>query len=97
MSPQKSEEGDMIDFCQKQSFADVLQNRCSQKLHRFHRKKTVLESLLNKFATLKLCNFIKKRLQHKCFPVKFHKFLRAPFFTEHVCDCFWKGSVKELV
>ena len=29
------------------------------------------------------CNFIKKRFQHGCFPVKFVKFLRTPFFTEH--------------
>ena len=38
----------------------------------------------NKYAGLKACNFIKKRLQHKFFPVKFAKFLRTPFFTEHV-------------
>ena len=30
------------------------------------------------------CNFIKKRLQHWCFPVKFAKLLRIPFFTEHL-------------
>ena len=30
------------------------------------------------------CNFIKKRLQHRCFPMKFEKFLRAPLFTEHL-------------
>ena len=29
---------------------------------------------------LKTCSFIKKRLQHKCFPVKFRNILRAPFF-----------------
>ena len=28
-SDQKSEEDVMIKFCQKQSFADILQNRCS--------------------------------------------------------------------
>ena len=28
--------------------------------------------------------FIKKRLQHKSFPVTFAKFLRTPFFTEHL-------------
>ena len=38
----------------------------------------------NKYAGLKACNFIKKRLQHRFFPVKFPKFLRTPFFTEHV-------------
>ena len=27
-------------------------------------------------------NFIKKRIQHGCFPVKFAKFLRTSFFTE---------------
>ena len=26
----------------------------------------------------------KKRLQHRCFPVKFAKFLRTPFLTEHL-------------
>ena len=26
----------------------------------------------------------KKRLQHSCFPVKFAKFVRAPFLTEHL-------------
>ena len=25
-----------------------------------------------------------KKLQHKCFPVKFAKFLRTRFFTEHL-------------
>ena len=29
------------------------------------------------------CNFIKKRLWHKCFPVNFAKFL-TPFLTEHL-------------
>ena len=35
----------------------------------------------NKVAGLQLYY---KRLQHRCFPVKFVKFLRTPFFTEHV-------------
>ena len=30
------------------------------------------------------CNFINKRLQHRCFSVKFAEFLRTPFFTEHL-------------
>ena len=47
-------------------------------------KTPVLESLFNKYAGLKACNFIKKRLQHRFFPVKFAKILRTPFFTEHV-------------
>ena len=38
----------------------------------------MLGSLFNKIAMLKACNFIKKRVQHGCFPVKFPKFLRTP-------------------
>ena len=34
--------------------------------------------------TCQVCNFIKKRLQHRCFPMKLTKSLRAPFFTEHI-------------
>ena len=33
-----------------------------------------------------VCNFIKKRLQHKCFPVKFEKFLRTTFLKNNVCN-----------
>ena len=44
--------------------------RCSEKFHKFHRKTPVLESL-------QACNFIKKRLYHRCFPVKFVKFWRT--------------------
>ena len=40
---------------QKQSLADIFQNRCQAR------------------------NFIKKRLQHRCFPIKFTKSLRTPF------------------
>ena len=33
----------------------------------FHRKTPVIESLYHKVAELQVCNFIKKRLQHRCF------------------------------
>ena len=33
---------------------------------------------------LKARNFIKKGLQHRCFPVKFAKSLRTPFFREQL-------------
>ena len=68
---------------QKQSFVDVLQNRSSCKFRTFHRKTPVLEFFLIKLQ-VKACNFIKRRLQHRCFPAKFSKFLRTPFFTEHL-------------
>ena len=36
----------------------------------------MLDSLFNKVKGLKTCKFIKKRLQHRCFPVKSAKILR---------------------
>ena len=41
----------------------------------------MLESLFNKVASLKTSNFIKKRLQDRCFPEKFTKFLKRSFFN----------------
>ena len=38
----------------------------------------MLQSLFNNVAGLQACNFIKKILQHRCFPMKFAKFLRTP-------------------
>ena len=55
-------------------------------------KKPVSASLFNKYAGLKACNFIKKRLQHRYFPVKFAKFLRTPFFTEYIRQLLLKIS-----
>ena len=61
---------------------DVLKN-----VGKSHRKTLVLEPLFNKVAGLKTCNVIKKRLQHKCFPLKFAKILRTSFFMENL-QCF---------
>ena len=41
-------------------------------------QKQPLADVLQK--TLKACNFIKKRFQHRCFPVYIAKFLRTAFF-----------------
>ena len=38
-----------------------------------------LKSLLNKAVDSQACNVIKKRLQHRCFPVNSAKFSRTPF------------------
>ena len=56
----------------------------------------VLESLFKKVAGLKARNFIKKRHQHRCFPVNIAKFLRVPI-SKNICerllfDCF-NGSI----
>ena len=50
----------------------------------FHLKTSVVEFLFKKVAALKARNFIKKKLQHRCFPVNITKFLRTPFFAEHL-------------
>ena len=65
---------------QKQSFADLLQNRCFLKFRKFYRKARTLETLFNKVAVLQVFKFIKKRLQHRCFPLKFAQFLRTPIY-----------------
>ena len=43
------------------------------------RQTPVLESLFNKVAGLRACNFIKKRLQHPYFLVNIVKFLRTVY------------------
>ena len=37
------------------------------------------ESFFNRIAGLEACDFIKKRLWQRCFPINFAKFLRKPF------------------
>ena len=53
-------------------------------------------SLFNKVAANQTCNFTKIRLQHRCFPVKFVKFLRTPVL-KNICQQMLlqtKGSEK---
>ena len=45
------------------------------KVCNIHRKTSVFESLFNNAACLEACNFIKKRLQHNCFPMNIEMFL----------------------
>ena len=40
--------------------------------------KLAMESHFRKVAGLKVCKFVKKNVEHRCFPVKFAKFLRTP-------------------
>ena len=42
-------------------------------------KPTALESLLIKVVGLRASNFIKKKLQHRCFPANIATFLRTAF------------------
>ena len=62
------------------------------KISRSLQKNTCVRVSFNKVAGLRTCNFIKKRHQHKSFPVKSAKFLRTLFFTKHPGGCFWMLS-----
>ena len=42
----------------------------------------------NKVAGLRPASLLKKRLQHRCFPVKFAKFLKTPFLQSIPGGCF---------
>ena len=44
--------------------------------------------LFNKVADLKPATLLKKTLWHRCFPVKFAKFWRTPFYRSPLHDCF---------
>ena len=57
---------------------------CYLNFRKYHRKKTVLESVFDKVAGLRVWDFITKKLQQRCFPVKFAKSLRTPFLTQHL-------------
>ena len=43
-------------------------------------KTSMLESLFNKVACLEACNFIKKRLQRRCFLMNIAKIFKNSFF-----------------
>ena len=66
----------------KQPFVHVFQNRCSENFRNIHRKTPVLESRFDKVEGRKVCNFIKKRLQYRCFPVSIAKFLGTIFYRK---------------
>ena len=52
-----------------------------------------MQSLANVLQNrCQFCNFIKKKLQHWCFPMASTKSLRKPFCIEHLYSdgCFWQ-------
>ena len=68
----------------------------SYKVRNIHRKTSVLESLFNKFIGLQACNFTKKRLQHRRFPVNIanegrgtQTLIKKTFYLKMLtCTCF---------
>ena len=63
--------------------------RCSVKkvflkISQYSQENTVLEFLFNKVAGLQGCNFIEKKFHHRCFQVRFAKFLKTPIL-KNIC------------
>ena len=73
-----------IDYLQKQPFADVFQNRCFKNFAIFTGQNLCWSLFLIKDPGLPAYYFIKKRLQHKTFPVNIAKTLRTSSFIEHL-------------
>ena len=59
-----------------------------KNFRKFHKKTPVLESLFNKAAGLKACNFIKKRRQQSFLLVKCEIFKSTFFLKNTSVDCF---------
>ena len=60
----------------------TLQGICSikkvlLKISPYSQEKAVLESLFNNVAGIQACDFVKKKLQNRRFPVNIAKFLRT--------------------
>ena len=51
-------------------------------------RKHLCWSLFNKVDSFQACNFIKNRLQYRCFPVKFKNFLEHLFLQNTSGGCF---------
>ena len=52
------------------------------KISKYSPENTCVRVSFNKVAGLQPCNFIKERLQRKCFPVNFAKFLKTPILKD---------------
>ena len=71
----------------------VLQRDCSQKYRNIYRKTLMLESLFHKVTDLQTCDFIRKRLQHRCFLLRnFSKTL----LLNIICVELWTDFTKWL-
>ena len=66
-----------------------------QKIFQNSQKTPVLSLFFNEVGGLRPATLLKKRLQHRRFPVNFAKFLRAPFFIEHLRWLFL-SSINEV-
>ena len=68
---------------QKQPLEEFYEKRCCLEFHKIHRKVPVPEPHFQQSCGSQACNFFKKRLWHKSFPVNFVKFLGTPFLQNN--------------
>ena len=81
----------------RNSVIETVTWRCSwkrycYKFHKIHKKNLCQSLFFNKVAD-QACNFIKKRLWHRCFPVNFAKFLKTSFYRTPPDDWFLKKGI----
>ena len=81
---------DLVTFTDRSSRPEVFcQKSVLRNFTKFTGKYLCQSLFFNKVAGLS-ATLLKKRLWHRCFPVNFVKFLRAPFFKEHLYGgCFY--------
>ena len=75
---------DYKDTCQKQSPGGVLKKGVLENFAKCTGKHLCQSLFLNKVAGLRPATLLKERLWHRSFPVNFAKFLRTPYFIEHL-------------
>ena len=66
-------------------YLEAVVQRCSvKKVFREISQNSQKNTCVRVSFSIKLQVLLKKKLWHRCFPVNFAKFLRAPFITEHL-------------
>ena len=86
-----------LENIEKLSFADIFKIGVLKNFALFTGKKPVLESLFNKVADLKACNFIKNRSSHRsCSLTKGVLRNFAKFIGKHMCQSLFFNKVAGL-
>ena len=84
-----------VHYFQKQPPEVFCKKMCSLKVCKYHRKIPVLGPVFKSCRTWSL-KFFTKKLQHRCFPVKFAKLLRIPILNsicERLLPCLHYNSI----
>ena len=78
-------------YLKKQSLEAFFKKRCYEKFRKFYKKTLVLESLFNKVADPRIYNFLKKRLQYRCFSGEISETLSKKVFL-NLFFCIFTGN-----